>query len=99
MSGGVYTDGYMHWHGFIEAAVALGIDDDFWPELRKINGMAWELHVRAHPDESNPGEYDALPEDQTRAVEKAWMSRTPEEIAVEFDHYATRPDEWLSSKP
>ncbi len=95
MSGGVYSEGYRHWHGFAEAALALGLDPDFWTFLLKVNGMAWELHVKSHPNESDPHDYKRLSPEETKAITDKWMSLSREQIAAEFDKYVERTEAWL----
>lgn len=94
MSGGVAAEGYRNWQGFIEAALELDVDEDFWKLMQRANGMAWELHVRAHPGEDGADNYSRLSDEETDNIRKKWFSRTPVEIAAEFDGYETRAGEW-----
>jgi hypothetical protein len=86
---------YLSWHGFNEAAILSGVDANFWTHLRWINGMAWELQVKAGPAEIFPNQNQPLPTRVTQAIRKKWQHRTAEEIAQKFDHFHTRPADWL----
>ena len=87
---------YLSWHGFIEAALVLGDEPAVWENIRWINGMAWELQVKARPQEVYPNQNEALAQPITDAITAKWQGRSQEEIAVEFENYRLRPVEWLS---
>jgi hypothetical protein len=94
MNGGLFAADYLSWHGFIEAAIYLLPGDNFWVNLRWINGMAWELQVKARPQEVFPNQNEALPDVVVSAIRKKWENRTAEQIGEEFKNYETRPSEW-----
>ena len=94
MTGGRTAPGYLHWHGFIEAVIALGIDNDFWTHLRRANAMAWELHVRAHPHESDPDAYKRLSDADSSAIESKWFTMSDDDISAAFDDYDDQSETW-----
>ena len=96
MNGGLAARDYLSWHGFIEAALVLGDEPTVWENIRWINGMAWELQVKARPQEVYPNQNEPLAQPITDAITTKWQGRNQEEIAVEFDNYRRRPVEWLS---
>lgn len=67
---------YLSWHGFIEGALHLLPGNVFWEDLRWINGMAWELQVKANTDEGFPNQNAALPANITDAIRQKWQNRT-----------------------
>ena len=87
---------YLSWHGFIEGALHLLPGNAFWENLRWINGMAWELQVKANTDEGFPNQNAALPANITDAIRQKWQNRTADQIRVEFKNYDERPSEWQS---
>lgn len=96
MSGGAYADGYRHWNGFAQAAITLGLDVDFWSFLQRVNGMAWELHVKSHPLET--GDYKRLSDRETSSIKERWLSLSPEQIASKFDEYSAQTEAWISER-
>ena len=95
MNGGLLAQDYHSWHGFIEAALVLEDEPDFWTDLRWINGMGWELQCKARPQEIYPNQNEPLAQQVTDSITIKWIGRDAEEIAVEFDNYGSRPFEWL----
>ena len=96
MNGGLAARDYLSWHGFIEAALVLGDEPAVWTNIRWINGMAWELQVKARPQEIYPNQNEPLAQPIIEAITSKWQGRSQEEIAVEFDNYRRRPIDWLS---
>ena len=97
MNGGIFARDYLSWHGFIEAAMAVHVNDAFWQEMRWINGMAWELQAKARPQEFFPNQNQPLADIVTNTITERWKARTAEQIAVEFDNYDDRPFQWAQA--
>lgn len=96
MNGSEFAGDYASWHGYIETMLLLRPDSEFWINLRWINGMAWELQVKARPQEIYPNHNTPLDSAITTAIEAKWRARTAEEMAKEFEDYQSKPFEWLS---
>jgi len=94
MNGGLGARDYLSWHGCIEGALLLFPADAFWTNLRWISGMAWELQVKARPQEVFPNMNEPLPNNVTNAIRAKWEARSPAEITEEFRNYDTRPNDW-----
>ena len=97
MNGSAGAADYLSWYGFVEAALALSIDESFWKDIRWIIGMAWELQVKSRAQEIFPNRNRPLSESVTQKIRDKWKLRGAAEIAIEFDNYRNRPDEWLLS--
>lgn len=95
MNGSAGASDYLSWHGFIEAVLALGVDDALWKNMRWMNGMTWELQVKARAQEVFPNKNRPLPQPVTQGIRDKWSRRQAEEIAIEFDNYEKRPNEWM----
>jgi hypothetical protein len=94
MNGGLFAADYLSWHGFIEGAIYLLPGNAFWENMRWINGMAWELQVKARPQEIYPNQNEPLSAKVTDAIRQKWQKRTADQIREEFKHYSERPSEW-----
>jgi hypothetical protein len=90
MNGSRFAQDYLSWHGFITAAVVCRPGVALWPALRWINGMAWELQVKAAPSESYPNTNKPLAQTITDEVKARWKSRTQAQIDEAFSHYFDR---------
>ena len=96
MNGGLFAADYASWHGYIECVLMIRPDSEFWKRLRWVNGMAWELQVKARPQEIFPNQNAPLDAAITNAIRAKWEARTVEEVAGEFVRYDEMPFEWLS---
>ncbi len=95
MNGGLFASDYASWHGYIEAVLVLEPGSGFWTALRWINGMAWELQIKARPQEIYPNNNTPLAQSITDAIHAKWAGRTAAEIAGDFSRYEEMPDVWL----
>lgn len=87
MNGSRLAQDYLSWHGFITAAVVCRPGVALWPALRWINGMAWELQVKAAPSEEYPNSNKPLAQAATDEVKVRWESRAQAQIDDAFSHY------------
>jgi hypothetical protein len=76
--------GYHRWHPFIRAAVAAGADPERWLHIDRCVGLAWQIQSVAKPEEDNPSN-PGLPEEELAGLRERWMSRSADQLDVEFD--------------